>query len=80
MYGMTCGMEKTTLYIPRDLKVAVEKAASERGCSEAEVVRQALRAWTHKVGPPAPRLPLFASGRPGLAKRAREELKGFGAR
>jgi len=75
-----CGMDKTTLYIPRELKSAVERTAAARGCSEAEVVREALRALTSKVEPPAPRLPLFASGRPGLARRAEVELKGFGER
>jgi hypothetical protein len=74
------GMEKTTLYIPPELKSAVERAAAERGCSEAAVVREALRALTCKVEPPAPRLPLFASGKSGLAKRAEAELKGFGER
>jgi hypothetical protein len=79
-YGRVCGMEKTTLYVPKELKSAVERAAAERGCSEAELVREALRAFTSKVEPPAPRLPLFASGKPGLARRAQAELKGFGER
>jgi hypothetical protein len=35
---------------------------------------------TRKVEAPAPRLPLFASGKPGLARRVEEELKGFGER
>jgi hypothetical protein len=79
-YGMVCGMEKTTLYIPRELKSAVERTAAARGCSEAEVVREALRELTAKGEPPVPRLPLFASGKPGLARRADTELKGFGER
>jgi hypothetical protein len=73
-------MEKTTVYIPRDLKSAVERAAGERGCSEAEVIREALRKLTGKVEPPTPRLPLFASGKAGLAKRVDAALKGFGER
>ena len=79
-YGRMYGMEKTTLYIPRELKNAVEQAAAARGCSEAEVVREALRALTHKEAAPAPRLPLFASHKPGLAKHADVQLKGFGKR
>jgi hypothetical protein len=74
------GMEKTTLYIPLELKNAVERTATERGCSEAEVVREALRALIRRVEAPAPRLPLFASGKSGLARRAEAELKGFGER
>lgn len=79
-YGTVYGMEKTTLYLPRELKSAVERAAAERDCTEAEVVREALRALTMKTEAPAPRLPLFASGKPGLARRAKAELKGFGER
>jgi len=74
------GMEKTTLYIPRELKSAVERAAVERGCSEAEVVREALRTLASEAEPPVPRLPLFASGKPGLARRVDAALKGFGER
>jgi hypothetical protein len=77
---MTYGMEKTTLYIPRDLKTAVERVAEARGCSEAEIVREALRALVDEREPPAPRLPLFRSGKPGLARRAEAALKGFGER
>jgi Ribbon-helix-helix protein, copG family len=79
-YGRVYGMEKTTVYIPRKLKSAVERAAAERGCSEAEVIRDALRELTRSVEPPKPRLPLFASGKSGLAKRAEAALKGFGER
>ena len=34
---------KTTLYLPDDIKRAVEVEARRRGVSEAEVVRDALR-------------------------------------
>ena len=36
-------MEKTTLYLPEDLKVAVKRAAAERGVSEAEIIRESIR-------------------------------------
>jgi hypothetical protein len=32
-------LEKTTLYLPEDLKLAVKRAAAERGVSEAEIIR-----------------------------------------
>jgi hypothetical protein len=74
------GIEKTTLYLPRELKNAVENAAAARGCSEAEVVREALRALTRTAVAPRPKLPLFRSGKPGLASNVDKALKGFGER
>ena len=37
------GMAKTTLYLPDDLKRAIELEARRQSLSEAEVIRQALR-------------------------------------
>ena len=37
------GMDKTTLYLPADLKRALGEVAEARGCSQAELVREALR-------------------------------------
>jgi hypothetical protein len=73
-------MHKTTLYLPADLKDALERAAADRGCSEATLVREALRRLTAESEGPRPRLPLFRSRRPGLARRAEAELRGFGER
>ena len=78
--GTTYGMEKTTLYLPRELKDAVESAAAARGCSEAEVVREALRALTRAAVAPRPKLPLFRSGKRDLASNVEKALKGFGKR
>lgn len=71
-------MEKTTLYLPDDLKAAVKHAAARQGVSEAEVIRQSIR---HMVGDarPRPRGGLFSSGRP-TARQADELLAGFGER
>jgi len=71
-------MNKTTVYIPDDLKRSLALAAVTRGCSEAELIREALRDLTAGAAPPRPRLPLFASRTPRLAERADEALKGFG--
>lgn len=69
-------MVKTTLYLPDDLKRAVEAEANRRGASEAEVIRDALRralpAPTRR-----PRPAVFA-GREPIAARAEEFLAGFG--
>lgn len=72
-------MRKTTVYLPEDLKAALERAAAVRGQSEAELIREAVRRLTEEVEQPRPRLPLFSSGDPTLAERVDEELKkGFG--
>ncbi len=72
------GMQKTTVYLPDDLKRALGRSAAARGVSEAELIREAVRAITTEVAPPRPRLPLFASGVPDLAERADSALDGFG--
>jgi len=68
-YGMIYGMQKTTVYIPEDVKRALGQVAAARGVSEAELIREALRTLTSKTTPPRPRLPLFKSGKPRLAER-----------
>jgi Ribbon-helix-helix protein, copG family len=35
------GMQKTTVYVPDELKHALAQAAAARGCSEAELIREA---------------------------------------
>jgi hypothetical protein len=72
------GMQKTTVYVPEALKRSLARVAAARGCSEAELIREALRAVTARSAPPRPRLPLFKSGEPRLAERLDEELAGFG--
>jgi len=72
-------MKRTTLYLPDDLKRALEHAASARGCSEAELVREAIRALTADAVP-RPRLPLFKSAKSTLAEKVDAALVGFGRR
>jgi hypothetical protein len=71
-------MEKTTLYLPEDLKSAVKRAAAERGVSEAEIIRQSIRVSVGGVRPRA-RGALYSSGQP-IARDAEELLAGFGER
>ncbi len=74
------GMEKTTVYLPDELKRALRRASRSTGRSEAELIREGigLVAGTHRVA--EPRLPLFKSGKSDLAERADELLEGFGER
>lgn len=71
-------MDKTTLYLPADLKQAVKRAARRRGVAEAEVIRDAIRLAVGSERP-RPRGALFASGAP-IARNADEHLRGFGER
>ncbi|MDZ7677438.1 MAG: CopG family transcriptional regulator [Acidimicrobiales bacterium] len=61
--------KKTTVYLPDDLKAAVEREATRRGVSEAEVIRHAIAALVTR---PAPRFGLI-DGEP-IAERADELL------
>jgi hypothetical protein len=71
-------MKKTTVYLPEELKSALGRIAREKRRSEAELIREAIRALVKDSEPPRPRLPLFSSGDPTLAERIDEELVGFG--
>jgi hypothetical protein len=71
-------MKKTTVYLPDELKAALERAAAAQGRSEAELIREAVRSLTQALEPPRPKLPLFSGGDPTLAERFDEELRGFG--
>lgn len=72
-------MRRTTIYLPNELKAALERTAMAEGRSEAEVVRSALASVTAEHAYPPPRLPLFESGDETLAERVDEELaRGFG--
>ena len=74
-------MEKSTVYLPVDLKRALRRAARSTGRSEADLIREGIGmvTGTHRVA--EPRLPLFESGQPDLAERVDELLlDGFGER
>ena len=71
-------MDKTTVYLPPELKSAIRRVARRRGLSEAEVIRESIRS---AVGDerPHPHGALFASGAP-IARQADDHLAGFGER
>jgi predicted transcriptional regulator len=66
---------KTTVYLPDDLKEAVEAEARRRGKSEAEVIRQAI---AESVARPRPRSGIVDA--PPIAEQSEELLTGFGQR
>lgn len=71
-------MQKTTVYLPPELKAAIERVARRKRISEAEVIRDSIRS---AVGGdrPTPRGGLYASRAP-IARDADEHLRGFGER
>lgn len=69
-------MERTTLYLPADLRLAIKRAAAQQGISEAEVIRESIRQAVGNVRP-RPRGALFAGGQP-IARQADDLLAGFG--
>lgn len=71
-------MDKTTVYLPTELKSAIKRAARRRGVSEAEVIKDSIRAAVGDVWP-SPRGGLFASSAP-IAREADDHLTGFGER
>jgi Arc/MetJ-type ribon-helix-helix transcriptional regulator len=73
-------MVKTTVYLPEDLKAALERVAAEEQRSEAELIRESLRKAVGERQRPRPRIPLTgeALGDPTAAERVDELLAGFG--
>lgn len=72
------GMDKTTVYLPRALKDGLAAAAKRRRVSEAELIREGVALAIAADEPRPPRLPLFSSGQPDLARNFDELLEGFG--
>ena len=81
LYGMMYGMRKTTVYLPDDLKAALERLAESEQRSEAEIIREALRSAVSDRGSPSPGIPLTSVGLgdPTIAERTDELLEGFGS-
>lgn len=66
---------KTTIYLPDDLRAGVKSEAKRRGCSEAQVIRDAI---STAVVRPRPRAGLLDAE--PIADRVEELLVGFGDR
>jgi hypothetical protein len=77
MYGMMYVVFRTTVYLPEDLKAALERTARAQGRSEAELIREGVRSVTDGFAGPDPTLPLFSSGELD-AERTDALLDGFG--
>ena len=75
MYGI---MHRTTVYLPDDLKRALEQQARESGVSEAELIREGVRIAVLRHAPLSPHAGVFASGDSNLSERTDDLLEGFG--
>ena len=74
-------MEKTSVYLPPELKKALKRLARKRNCSEAELLREAVATLTRDTDAADPQIPLFKSKGPSIAERVDDALaKGFGVR
>jgi len=73
-------MQRTTVYLPEDLKLDLERTARVAGRSEADLIREGVRQVVAVYDAPRPRIPLFRSHDPTLAEHVDEHLKGFGER
>jgi hypothetical protein len=62
------------------LATATSPIASSSGCSEADLIREALRDLVQRSGAPRPAGALFASGDPSLSDQVEKALGGFGER
>ncbi len=71
-------MEKTTVYLPSELKRALERAAQLEGRSEADLIREAVAVVAERHAVREPTAPLFDSGDPDFASRVDEFMEGFG--
>jgi hypothetical protein len=74
------GMRKTTVYLPDELKAALEARARSERRSEAELIREAVAERVYGGDGPRPKLPLCSAGLddPDAAERVDELLRGFG--
>ncbi len=73
-------MNKTTVYLPEELKRSLRRMATASGRSEADLIREAIAAQVQAHARPRPQGQLFESGDPALAENAEEALAGFGER
>ena len=73
-------MNKTTVYLPDNLKAKLAWAAAETGRSEADLIREGIVMVLSKCIPPTPTIPLFVSDDPEFVLHIDEHMAGFGER
>ncbi|MBV9119607.1 MAG: CopG family transcriptional regulator [Chloroflexi bacterium] len=70
---------KTTIYVPDELKAALQRRAQIERRSESDIIREALRQATAGFTSPRPHFPIGEGAGPSdLSERVDEYLNGFG--
>jgi predicted transcriptional regulator len=69
---------KTTIYLPDELKAALERVAAETGRSEADLIREGIRLQIERQQPPPPTIGIMVSDDPEFARHVDEHLAEFG--
>jgi len=68
-------MIRTTVYLERDVALALRQLAEAEGRSQADLIRDALARYTRHAVRPAPKgIGKYRSGEPDVAQRAKEIL------
>lgn len=76
IYGILGGMVKTTVYLEQETVLALDEMARREGRPKAELIREALRAYTRRrKRPDVVGIGAFQSGRSDVAERAEELLR-----
>jgi hypothetical protein len=73
-------MEKTTIYLPAELKARLDRVAAETGRPAAAIIREGIALAVAQQSPPAPTIPIFVSADPHFAEQVDKQLAGFGGR
>ncbi|HEV7506554.1 MAG TPA: hypothetical protein VGS07_16755 [Thermoanaerobaculia bacterium] len=73
-------MKSAVVNFPEDLKADLERLARHEGRSEEDLILEGVRHVVQAHASPAPRIPLFFSDDPTLARSTDELLRGFGER
>jgi metal-responsive CopG/Arc/MetJ family transcriptional regulator len=71
-------MNRTTVYLPDDLKAELARVAAETGRREADLIREGIRLALARHVPPTPTIPILVSADPHFAERVDDHLTGFG--
>jgi hypothetical protein len=72
-------VEKTTVYLPDELRQALKRVAAASGRSEADLIREGIGLVTGRAERPRPRGGLFAGDGPPFSDDLEAALAGFGA-
>ena len=78
MYGRLYGMQKTTVYLPDELKATLGRLAEQTGRTEADLIREGISLAIQRHTPQTPTIPILVSEDPSFAEHADDHLRGFG--